>query len=87
MNELREHRRQFLTTVGAVGAASLMASGIRRPAVSAGAEVEQLAIHGGTPVRATPLGYRPYGPQFYGGYFCLTLLKAEFWSETFFRSD
>jgi 8-amino-3,8-dideoxy-alpha-D-manno-octulosonate transaminase len=58
-------RREFLATVGAAGAASiLMGSDGARPA--AGAEGrEKLALEGGTPVRKTPLHSRPYGPQFY----------------------
>lgn len=60
-----KNRREFMATVGAAGAASLlMGSGGACPA--AAAEVrEKLAIEGGTPVRKTPLGSRPYGPQFY----------------------
>jgi len=59
------NRRQFLTTVGAVGAGSILA-GSGGPGRSLAAEgKEKLAIDGGTPVRKTPLRYRPYGPQFY----------------------
>jgi 8-amino-3,8-dideoxy-alpha-D-manno-octulosonate transaminase len=65
MSEPIKNRREFLVTVGAVGAGSILAgSGGTRS--SFGAEAgEKLAIDGGTPVRKTPLHYRPYGPQFY----------------------
>lgn len=65
MNEPIKSRREFLATVGAVGAASVLAgsNGARKGhAAEAG---EKLAIDGGTPVRKTQLRYRPYGPQFY----------------------
>jgi 8-amino-3,8-dideoxy-alpha-D-manno-octulosonate transaminase len=66
MNQSIRSRRDFLATVGAAGAASLVA----RPATAqagpaAASEVEKLAIDGGTPVRTDGLHYRPYGPQFY----------------------
>jgi 8-amino-3,8-dideoxy-alpha-D-manno-octulosonate transaminase len=65
MKKLEKSRREFLATVGAVGAASVLAGpgGTRRSrAAEAG---EKLAIDGGTPVRTSQLHYRPYGPQFY----------------------
>jgi 8-amino-3,8-dideoxy-alpha-D-manno-octulosonate transaminase len=63
MNKLTENRRQFLATVGAAGAASMVAnSATVGPAAE---KVEKLAIDGGTPVRRETLRYRPYGPQFY----------------------
>jgi 8-amino-3,8-dideoxy-alpha-D-manno-octulosonate transaminase len=60
-----KNRREFLTTVGAAGGASiLVGSGRARRGLAAQGK-EKLAIDGGTPVRKTPLHYRPYGPQFY----------------------
>lgn len=58
-------RRQFLSTVGAAGAASVLASsgGARRGL--AAESPEKLAINGGTPVRQNSLRYQPYGPQYY----------------------
>lgn len=65
MNKPTKNRREFLATVGAAGAASLLAgSGAARRSFAAGGK-EKLAIDGGTPVRKTQLHYRPYGPQFY----------------------
>lgn len=59
------NRREFLATVGAAGAASLLAgSGTALGNVTADG-AEKLAIEGGTPVRKEALGSRPYGPQFY----------------------
>jgi 8-amino-3,8-dideoxy-alpha-D-manno-octulosonate transaminase len=65
MHESMKSRRDFLATVGAAGAASLLAgTGDARSGQAAG-PVEKLAIDGGTPVRKSVLGSRPYGPQFY----------------------
>jgi 8-amino-3,8-dideoxy-alpha-D-manno-octulosonate transaminase len=61
MNEPLKNRREFLTTVGAAGAASMLAGS---GALAAEGQ-EKLAIDGGTPVRKSALGSRPYGPQFY----------------------
>jgi 8-amino-3,8-dideoxy-alpha-D-manno-octulosonate transaminase len=61
MNKPNESRRRFLAAVGAAGAASM----VTKPAASASPAAEKLAIDGGTPVRANPLRYQPYGPQFY----------------------
>ena len=60
-----KNRREFLATVGAAGAASILAGsgGARRSLAAEG--TEKLAIDGGTPVRKTQLHSRPYGPQFY----------------------
>jgi 8-amino-3,8-dideoxy-alpha-D-manno-octulosonate transaminase len=60
-----KNRREFLATVGAAGAASILvgSSGTRRSLAAEGKE--KLAIDGGTPVRKTSLCYKPYGPQFY----------------------
>ena len=60
-----KNRREFLATVGAVGAASmLVGSGGTRGSLAAEAQ-QKLAIDGGTPVRKSPLSSNPYGPQFY----------------------
>jgi len=65
MNEPNQNRRDFLKTVGAVGAASVLAeAGASRPSLAAEAK-EKLAIDGGTPVRKSGLHAQPYGPQFY----------------------
>jgi len=57
-----KNRREFLTTVGAAGATSIIAGS----AASFGAEdAAKLAIDGGTPVRKGQLSYKNYGPQFY----------------------
>lgn len=64
MHEPISTRRQFLETIGVVGAASIFAvPGESRASFAEGKE--KLAIEGGTPVRKTPLHSRPYGPQFY----------------------
>ena len=60
MNELKKNRREFLATMGAAGAGSILAGS----GGSLAAEGKQkLAIDGGTPVRKTALRYRPYGPD------------------------
>ncbi len=65
MNKPKRNRRQFLETVGAVSAASIV-GGTAAPGRSLAAEgKEKLAIDGGTPVRKTPLRHQAYGPQFY----------------------
>jgi len=56
-----KNRREFLTTVGAVGGASILAG---RGSLAAEGK-EKLAIDGGTPVRESQLSSQPYGPQFY----------------------
>ncbi len=59
------NRREFLETMGAVGAASaVMGSGTALGGFLA-EKPEKLAIDGGTPVRSSGLGSGPYGPQFY----------------------
>jgi len=64
MHEPIKTRRQFLQTVGALGAASVFAgSNETRADVVQGKET--LAIHGGPAVRKAALHSRPYGPQFY----------------------
>ncbi len=66
MNERVANRREFLETIGAVGAASVLAgsaAGAALPAVAA--DAGKLAMDGGEPVRKNMLHYQPYGPQFY----------------------
>jgi len=65
MYEPMKNRREFLATVGAAGAASMLAGSGGAGASHAAEAKEQLAIDGGTPVRKNMLGSRPYGPQFY----------------------
>ncbi len=63
MNENRANRREFLGTVGAIGAASILAgSAVAAPLAK---DAARLAIDGGKPVRENPLHSQPYGPQFY----------------------
>src|SRR3989339_881555 len=65
MKKTVSSRREFLETIGAVGAASLLV-GTAGPAFASAAEgKDKLAVKGGTPVRKTPLRTGPYGPQFY----------------------
>ena len=65
MPESMKNRREFLATVGAASAASmLVGSGGARSKPCRGSK-GQLAIDGGTPVRKNLLSSRPYGPQFY----------------------
>ncbi len=63
MSKNRANRREFLETVGALGAASILAGS--SAAYPLAADDTRLAIDGGKPVRETPLHSRPYGPQFY----------------------
>ncbi len=65
MYESMKNRREFMATVGAVGAASMLAGSSRTGAILAAEGKEQLAIDGGTPVRKRMLGSSPFGPQFY----------------------
>ncbi len=65
MNERVANRREFLGTIGAVGAASLIAGSAVAAARPGAADEGKLAIDGGTPVRSEPLHSAPYGPQFY----------------------
>lgn len=60
-----KNRRDFLATVGAVGAASILVGSAGPDASLAAEGKEQLAVDGGTPVRKNLLSSRPYGPQFY----------------------
>jgi 8-amino-3,8-dideoxy-alpha-D-manno-octulosonate transaminase len=64
-NKRVSNRREFLETVSAVGAATLVAGAVGSAAGTAeGADVK-LAINGGTPVRENPLHAGAFGPQFY----------------------
>jgi 8-amino-3,8-dideoxy-alpha-D-manno-octulosonate transaminase len=65
MNESLKNRRDFLTTVGAAGAASMLVPSAGTQTGRAAEAQEKLAIDGGTPVRKSVLSSRPYGPQFY----------------------
>ncbi|MCY2995829.1 MAG: DegT/DnrJ/EryC1/StrS family aminotransferase [Planctomycetota bacterium] len=65
MHEPKKNRREFLTTVGAASAASMLVGAGGAPGLQAAEGKEKLAIDGGTPVRKDLLGSRPYGPQFY----------------------
>ena len=65
MNTPMKNRREFLATVGAAGAASILAGSSEAVAALASDSKSKLAIAGGTPVRKTMLHSRPYGPQFY----------------------
>ena len=58
-----KNRREFLASVGALGAASVLAGSAQTS--HAAEDAKKLAINGGTPVRKSRLGSRPYGPQFY----------------------
>jgi len=58
-------RREFLATVGATGAASILTSSVGSTTSQAADNTEKLAINGGTPVRKGQLHSQPYGPQFY----------------------
>ena len=56
------NRRKFLETIGT--ASIFVGSGV--PLRNLAAEgAQKLALDGGIPVRSSPLGARPYGPQFY----------------------
>ena len=68
MTDQPTSRREFLETMGAVGAAGAASTlmGPRPASASVLADQPQkLAIDGGTPVRKGGLGSGPYGPQFY----------------------
>jgi len=62
MSYPRKTRREFLATVGVLGAASLWA---RSGKPGEAADPAKLAVDGGAAVRSSPLRSRPYGPQFY----------------------
>ncbi|NUQ62734.1 MAG: DegT/DnrJ/EryC1/StrS family aminotransferase [Pirellulales bacterium] len=65
MNKNVSSRRQFLETIGAVGAASILSGSVGASPARAAEGESKLAVQGGTPVRKTPLQSGPYGPQFY----------------------
>ncbi len=65
MYESTKNRREFLATVGAASAASLLAASAEPNTSVAAESTEPLAIDGGQPVRKNLLSSRPYGPQFY----------------------
>ncbi|NMC19048.1 MAG: DegT/DnrJ/EryC1/StrS family aminotransferase [Thermogutta sp.] len=65
MDNRASNRRQFLETIGAAGAASILGNAVWENRPAAAAEAEKLAIDGGTPVRSGTLSASPYGPQFY----------------------
>lgn len=65
MDTTASSRRQFLETIGAAGAASMLGSAAWQDRPVVAAEAEKLAIDGGTPVRSEMLSASPYGPQFY----------------------
>ncbi len=65
MNETVSSRREFLETVGALGAASILMGTAGSAPASAAEGKDKLAAKGGTPVRKTPLHTGPYGPQYY----------------------
>jgi len=67
------NRREFLATVGAAGAASLIVGSAGTSRAAGGAK---LALEGGTPVRKSMLGTGPYGPQFYDDVEKQELLEA-----------
>lgn len=58
-----KNRRQFLRSLGLVGAGAFW---VTQRSTGAGTQArEKLAIEGGEPVRKSMLSSRPYGPQFY----------------------
>ncbi len=65
MNDRKTSRREFLETMGAVGAASAMIGSGTALGGFLADKPERLAIDGGTPVRSSGLGSGSYGPQFY----------------------
>lgn len=65
MNSQETNRREFLATVGALGAASILSGSIGASSGLAAEGKEKLAIDGGAPVRKAMLGAGCYGPQFY----------------------
>ncbi len=58
-------RREFLATVSAASAASIIGEAKQTQAGPVPSDAKHLAINGGEPIRTTPLRYQPYGPQFY----------------------
>jgi 8-amino-3,8-dideoxy-alpha-D-manno-octulosonate transaminase len=65
MHKSRKNRRQFLATMGAAGAASIVVGSAKAATRLVTSNKDKLAIDGGVPVRKNQLRYRPYGPQYY----------------------
>ncbi len=65
MHEQKKNRREFLATVGAASAASILVRPGEVRGAAAPEDKARLAIDGGTPVRKKALSSPPYGPQFY----------------------
>ena len=59
------NRREFLASLGAAGAASVLAGSLGESRAQAAEAKEKLAVDGGTPVRKNVLSTGPTGPQFY----------------------
>ena len=59
------NRREFLESVGALSAASLLTGALGSTTSHAAEGENKLAIDGGTPVRRPALYTGPYGPQYY----------------------
>lgn len=59
------NRREFLTSLGVLGAGLWVSGSTSALAETGGSSKEKLAIDGGEPVRKSMLGSAPYGPQFY----------------------
>jgi 8-amino-3,8-dideoxy-alpha-D-manno-octulosonate transaminase len=62
MHERTRNRREFLSSLGLVGAASILA---QSGGAYAAEGAEKLAVDGGTPVRQEALHAQPFGPQYY----------------------
>ena len=65
MSEPVTNRREFLETIGAAGAASILLGSARASTSLAAEGNEKLAVDGGPPVRKSPLHAQCFGPQFY----------------------
>jgi 8-amino-3,8-dideoxy-alpha-D-manno-octulosonate transaminase len=65
MKDRKTSRREFLETMGAVGAASALAATGAALGNAPADTPERLAIDGGVPVRSSHLGSAPYGTLFY----------------------
>ena len=59
------NRREFLASLGAAGAAAVLAGSPGGSRAQAAEAIEKLAVDGGTPVRKSVLSTGPTGPQFY----------------------
>ena len=60
--DLQANRREFLASLGAAGAASVLAGSPDGSLAHAAEAKEKLAIDGGTPVRKSALSTGPTGP-------------------------